>query len=61
MVTKILDIKTELQITVMNLYHFNSEQIKDFKLCDLMSYTESKDKETHKKFKLRFRKEGWII
>jgi hypothetical protein len=56
-----LDIKQELQLTVINLYNFNMERIKDFKLCDLMSYVESKDKECHHKFKLRFRKEGWII
>jgi len=61
MVKKELDIKQELQLTVMNLYNFNMERIKDFKLCDLMSYVESKDKECHHKFKLRFRKEGWII
>ena len=60
-VTKNLDIKTELQLTVIKLYNFNMEQINDFKLCDLMSYIESKDKESHHKFKLRFRKEGWII
>ena len=61
MVTKELDIKQELQLTVMKLYNLNMERIKDLKLCDLMSYVDSKDKECYHKFKLRFRKEGWII
>lgn len=54
-------IKEELQNTVMKLYNFNMERIKDLNYADLMSYIESKDKQLHNEFKLRFRKEGWII
>lgn len=58
---KELHIKQELQQTVMKLYNLKTDRIKDLNLADLMSYVECKDEETHHKFKLRFRKEGWII
>ena len=54
-------ILNELQITVMDLYKFNKNQVNEFNMQKLMTLIEGKDMTIYNQFKLKLRNNGYII
>ena len=53
--------KEQLQEAVMKLHNFTLEQISSLQIPQLMTYVEYKDMNLYNEFKMKFRKDGWII
>ena len=53
--------KKELQATIMKIYDYSMEQISSYQIPKLMNLLEYKDMDLYNEFKIKFRKNGYII